>query len=510
MAPTISPAELAAPVKSGSWLSLFRPSLGDFLILLTLFWAFLAYPGSWDKFIGDANTGLHVRTGDYVLAHHWVPTQDLFSYSKPHQTWYAFEWLSCTIYAAIHRSFGLAGIVALSAVMVVLLPFLWLRDSLARGATPLLALPVVFVGFRAASIHYLARPHLFTLFLFSVAVAMIEHDRRRGGRLVWLLVPLTILWTNLHGGFVILLVYLGVLVAGSLAERNLVAAKRYALLTALCAVASLVNPYGYRLHLHIIQFLGSSWLANMVQEYAPVTAYHGDDRVNCYFGLLAIGVVCAGLLLRRRRFVEPLWIVVLGYAAFHSARHIPIFVIATVPIISTVLTPVWKGWVSGFANSSTLRVVDSIFDSMTPQFGRVSLWALPVLSLILVSDLPKEFPRSEYPIALMERNRNVLAQSRLYSTDHWSDYLVYRYYPEQLVFVDGRSDFFGQAIGEDYLSVFEAEPNWRAIVERWRFNAMLLPEKSRIARAIGSSPDWRVADRDNGSGAILFLRNERQ
>ena len=39
---------------------------------MTLFWAFLAYPGSWMKFIGDANTGLHalLRTGDYVLAHH--------------------------------------------------------------------------------------------------------------------------------------------------------------------------------------------------------------------------------------------------------------------------------------------------------------------------------------------------------------------------------------------------------------------------------------------------------
>ncbi len=221
MAPTITPQELAAPVKAKAWWSIFRPSLGDFLILLTLFWAFLAYPGSWDKFIGDANTGLHVRTGDYVLAHHWVPTQDLFSYSKPHETWYAFEWLSCTLYAAIHRSFGLAGIVALSAVMVVLLPFLWLRDSLARGATPLLALPVVFVGFRAASIHYLARPHLFTLFLFSIAVAMIESDRRRNGRTIWLLVPLTILWTNLHGGFAILLLYLGILAVGSLAERNL-------------------------------------------------------------------------------------------------------------------------------------------------------------------------------------------------------------------------------------------------------------------------------------------------
>ena len=213
MAATTTPSELAAATQTRRW-QIFKPSLGDFLIFLTLFWAFLAYPGSWTEFNGDADTGLHIRTGEYVLTHHWVPTQDLYSFSKPHETWYAFEWLSCTIYAALHGAVGLPGILALSAIMIVLLPFLWLRDSLARGATPMLALPLIFLGYRAASIHFLARPHVFTLLIFSIAVAMIESDRRRNSRALWFLVPLTILWTNLHGGFAILPVYLGVLVAG--------------------------------------------------------------------------------------------------------------------------------------------------------------------------------------------------------------------------------------------------------------------------------------------------------
>jgi hypothetical protein len=504
MAATTTPSELAAATPTRRWQAL-KPSLGDFLIFLTLFWAFLAYPGSWIEFNGDADTGLHIRTGQYVLAHHWVPTQDLYSFSKPHATWYAFEWLSCTIYAALHDTIGLQGVVALSAIMIVLLPFLWLRDSLARGATPLLALPLIFLGYRAASIHFLARPHVFTLLIFSVAVAMIESDRRCNRRALWWLVPLTILWTNLHGGFVILPVYLGVLVLGCVAERKFGAAKRYALLAGLCLAGSLVNPYGIRLHLHILHFLGSSWLANMVQEYLPVTAYHGDDRIYSYSALLAAGALCSILLLKQRRFVEPLWIAVLGYAAFHSARHIPIFANATVPIVAATATQVWKRAVEGLPRSNTASVVDSVFGSMAPQFGRVSLWSIAALSLIFFCDLPKDFARDNFPVALLERNRALLAQSRLFSTDHWGDYIVYRYYPEVLIFVDGRSDFFGQAIGEDYLSVMEAEPNWREIVARWRFDAMLVPEKSKIAQAIRSSPEWKIADRDNGTGAILFL-----
>jgi hypothetical protein len=316
---------------------------------------------------------------------------------------------------------------------------------------------------------------------------------------------LTILWTNLHGGFAILPVYLCILAAGSLAEQKFRAAKRYALLTVLCAAASLVNPYGIKLHLHIARFLGSSWLANMVQEYAPVTTSHGDDRVYCYFGLLACAVVASAWLLWKRRYVEPVWLAVLGYAAFHSTRHIPIFVIAAVPILAAVFSRIWVAYVERLKPSSTARVIHSIFESMTPQFKRVSAWSLVVLSLIFFSDLPAEFPRDGYPTALILRNHTLLAQSRLYSTDHWSDYLVYRYYPQQRVFVDGRSDFYGQAIGEDYLSVLEADPNWKEIMARWRFDAVLVPEKSRIAKAIGASAEWRAVDRDNQSGAVLFL-----
>src|SRR3954471_16439560 len=73
---------------------LFVPTLGDVLLLVIVFWLFFANPESWSSFMGDANTGLHIRTGDAVLATGHVPTTDLYSYSKPGGTWFAFEWLT--------------------------------------------------------------------------------------------------------------------------------------------------------------------------------------------------------------------------------------------------------------------------------------------------------------------------------------------------------------------------------------------------------------------------------
>src|SRR5207248_1737076 len=56
---------------------------------------------------------------------------------------------------------------------------------------------------------------------FSIAVWMIGADRRRPGRAIWLLIPITIIWTNLHGGFAVLIAVIGLTAVGSALERGL-------------------------------------------------------------------------------------------------------------------------------------------------------------------------------------------------------------------------------------------------------------------------------------------------
>ncbi len=143
--------------------------------------------------------------------------------------------------------------------------FAWtlLRRMVGRGVHLLWAMVVSLLGVGAASIHFLARPHLFTLLFLSIAVWMIELDRKQSSaesaRRIWLLVPLTVVWTNLHGGFLALIAVLGLTAVGLAVEaiggkpgrgdfRNAV---RYAALAAACAAASLINPYGYHLHMHV-------------------------------------------------------------------------------------------------------------------------------------------------------------------------------------------------------------------------------------------------------------------
>src|SRR5262245_48269395 len=222
------------------------PSLLDCLYLSLLYWMFAGGPSGWLGLLADGDTGWHIRTGEYVLTHGHVPHQDLFSFSKPGETWYAWEWLADVVLALLHRWSGLKGIVLLAAVLIPLSALMVMRNALKRGANLFATLLIGLLGVGASSVHYLARPHVFTLFLLALSTGILLSDRIKETRAVWLLVPLIAAWANLHGGFAALLACLGLLAIGVTAEAFLFGMvgparwklpKRYWSLTGLCAAA---------------------------------------------------------------------------------------------------------------------------------------------------------------------------------------------------------------------------------------------------------------------------------
>ena len=93
------------------WLERFPqliPTLSDLafvLPILVLFWSTTGV--AW--LLTDSDTGWHIRTGEYILAKHAVPTHDLFSFTKPGAPWFAWEWLTDTWFGLLFRMGGLKG-----------------------------------------------------------------------------------------------------------------------------------------------------------------------------------------------------------------------------------------------------------------------------------------------------------------------------------------------------------------------------------------------------------------
>jgi len=111
-------------------------------------------------------------------------------------------------------------------------------------------------------------------------------------------------------------------------------------------------------------------------------------------------------------------------------------------------------------------------------------------------------------VQAVERNLAQLtrpAMPRVLTSDQWADYLIFRLYPQQRVFIDGRSDFFGPAIGADYRELLSAEGSWRRLLDRYEFELALLPGDSALSTLLASEPGWRQVYRDRV--AVLYARD---
>src|ERR1039458_9021734 len=160
------------------------PSLADFAFLMPIFFLFSRLDGA-KMLLGDGDAGWHIRTGEWILANHRVPVRDLFSFSKPGQIWYAWEWLADVVWAWLVARGGLATLVLFCALLISA-TYTMLYRLARRKANPLVALAVTMIAAAASSVHWLARPHLFTLLfviLFYAALERMREGRTRWGRL---------------------------------------------------------------------------------------------------------------------------------------------------------------------------------------------------------------------------------------------------------------------------------------------------------------------------------------
>src|SRR6266436_7226377 len=268
---TLLPDTLMIPAQpSSSALRFLMPSVRD-IIFIFLFWSLLAGP-LLNRPLADPDIGWHIRTGELILATHSLPLTDPFSSTMQGQPWFAWEWLYDILLGILHRACGLNGVVWLCALLVAAIFALLLSQLLQRGTGLLLAIVLMLLAEAASAIHLYARPHIVSWLFSLLWFVVLEHwergerwDRREQGSLPrwmpWFFPASMLLWVNLHGGWLFGIAMLGIYTLASFVEivrlRDAFAAMRaahrawaMAVAWAASAVATLGNPFGWRLHAH--------------------------------------------------------------------------------------------------------------------------------------------------------------------------------------------------------------------------------------------------------------------
>jgi hypothetical protein len=505
----------------------FMPSLADVAFVLPILLLFSGMQGV-RTLLGDGDTGWHIRAGEWMLSHRQVPRTDIFSFTKPGEPWFAWEWLWDVAFGWLHLHWGMAAVIA-GSMLVLCATFLLLYRLLnQRCGHPFVAIAVTVLAIFGTTVHWLARPHLFTFLFLVLFLTLLEGVRKGDAKKLFWLPLLTVLWTNLHGGFVTGIILLGLYAAGELIsaaastdarqrQGALAKALRYAATAVACLGASLINPYGFQLHAHIWTYFRDPVMTKDIGEFQGTNF---QALGSGYFEIMLVLAAGAAVwYFRQRRFAEILTILAWAHAGLLMVRNYPLFVLIAAPFVAEALTESLRALSRAPAAAwlrNAAQTLDGIGAEIAPveNIGRVhAVCALVFVGFVLGVTAPDKAPSMEKkwvagydPKVYPERALSLLtdASMRIYTHDEWGDYLIYKLFPSGIrVFVDGRSDFYGNHVNE-YMNLLRANYNWSEILSCRRIDTVLLPPDNPLATAIKESRNWRAVY-DDGT-AIVFRR----
>jgi hypothetical protein len=475
---------------------LLLPSLAVAVFAVTLLQVLVVSDGARTLF-RDSDAGWHIRTGERILSSREVPRTDPYSFTHQGREWMAWEWFSDVILGGVHRAGGLPGVALLMTTVIAATALAWCALAMRLGANFFLVAVGAALLLGTTSIHWLARPHVFSWMLALLFVTGAELR----GRWLWVLPAAALFWANMHGSFLLGPAILGLYALGCVLRRERESAGSLAATALACLAASFVNPYGWRLHAHIFEYLQNGYLMDRISEFRSFS-FHSPGAIYVE-GYLLVAVAGAVIALRRKAYSQALLIGAMLHLGLYSARHLPTGAVVALPValalITVELRTLGRNRLTHFFDyGDRLRVWDR------QMLGVVPLVLAVVLASAALRVMPSGFDPETFPVQAAAFFETRQDSARLFARDQWGGYLIYRFEGRLKVFVDGRSDFYGTDFLERYATIADVKPGWDAALDAERVNYVLVRPDQALAQALLATKRWRIAHADQV--ALVFER----
>jgi hypothetical protein len=533
------------------WARWIVPSVGDLIFVALL--GVLVFTTLSVRLLGDAGIGWHIRTGQIILATHSVPRTDPFSSTMAGQRWFAWEWLYDMLAGGLDTAAGLNGVVLLTALIIACTFSLAFFLLLRRGTNFMVALILTLLAASASTIHFLARPHvlswLFTILWFSILEPP-EVDPSRsvsqsqGQGKLWTLPLLMVLWVNLHGGFLVGLVLLGIFWLGALWQwlglkevhledivEKAKAGRKVRDLSAVgiaSALATLVNPYGWHLHVHIYSYLSNRFLMDHIDEFKSPN-FH-DVPQKCFAILLVLGFLAfaANQKASHRLHTTQILIVLFAlYSGLYASRNLPVSSLLLVLVIGPILS---RSVLEVIEPTNLRQPTPPSEESSGPFLQRMQrvemsrcghLWPLIVLGVASwitfhggmlgrIRLMDAHFSAEQFPVNAVDYLEKLDFPGPILAPDAWGGYFIYRLYPDRKVVVDDRHDLYGEPFLKEYLSFIHLEPDWTQFLEQHPAGCVVVPTNSAVATMLGVNSGWKLAYSDRVAHIYLRLNSSKR
>ncbi len=439
------------------------------------------------------------------------PFQDVFSYVPTLNPWVYHEWLTGVLFYPLYRSLGPPGLQLLKYTLGLATLALIYLTARKRGAGLLGAA----LGLWAAQL-FLAlgygpvRAQVFTYGFFALYLYLLEDARQSGRwRRLWLLVPIQVLWCNLHGGFLAGLGLIAIYAAGEALSRR--PFRPYAGMLALAALATLINPYGPGYWTYIVRAVTmprpeiTEW-ASMLQGYRAGTL--GGADLFYFFAIIACAVLL-GWWARWRDRTALLALAVTLWLGLRHQRHVVFFLIlagAYLPLLFSryleeinsrpQVAAAWTriGW--------KLPCLGAAFLSLS--LGYRTLQAAPWTIEIPPQPGTGITARIYYPVGAVDYIRRQGLSGNLLLEFNWGEYAIWNLYPRCRVALDGRYEtVYPEEVALPYFQFIQGHPGWRGFLERYPPDLVLVDSRSRIYPLLLADGAWRQVYADPGCALLV-------
>ena len=422
-----------------------------------------------------------VRAGRLMWATGAILRQDVFTLTMNGEPWVNQQWGGQLVFGALFTILGWQGFVLLRAALVSLALAMTYRRTRRGGVGPLAAVGATIVpAFAAFALpgSLFLRPQLLALPLFVVVLTAIEGRHRHPSRTL-LVVPITIIWANLHGSFLLVPMLLLIVTAVDIGRRRRSWRTDLALVIA-TVLAGCVTPWGTATYGYVVA-LASNDVVRLVAEWQPLWTHPAAAGVVA--AVVVMTLVAAVRAPAAGDDVEGLvTMAVLVAVTVSSARFVVWWALFVPPIVASLFVRAWKG--------PELR-------REVARAAAIGLLAIATIAGVRAATESEERSLNDVPFGITQSLRERPAAARRVFNLWWGSWFEFSL-PTSKMFTDTRLELFPGAIWRDYATVARADPRWDEILARWQISAVVIPADwdSPLMDAIRSSPRWTAIYED--------------
>jgi hypothetical protein len=452
-----------------------------------------------------------------ALAKGWIPFEDHFAYTPTVAPSVHHEWGTGAIAYLLATNFGAAGIMACKYLLTAAIAWICYTCARRQGASTevfLMLAPLVLtptcLGFTTI------RAQVFTLFFLALLFLFLDEDRHGRRRWLWIWLPVYVLWLNLHAGFVVGVILLGLYTVEQAFRRqpihHLVAAE------AAMVALILVNPYGWYYARYLVHALTID--RSMITEWWPLWWSWQDNLAIVASYALAVALVLYATFDRgtnkpadssgnsgepRRlglHYLPGLLIVLAcAYAGARHFRHLSIFAIAWLCFAPAYLEGTKLGQILRGLWSQQ-KVVLALFWVVIGGFGAFNAWHYRVWELrVPFRDTPR------YPIGAVAYLQEQHFRGNVVTPFEMGAFVSWKLFPNVLVSMDSRMEVAYQpGVLEEHARFFHGQPGWREFLHKYPTDAVLLYRERPVVELMRKESDWPCVYEDDLF--VLFAREK--